>query len=708
MDNKPDDAVDTECLRIPLIVGVTGHIDIATPEEQVRKAMEEFWTHLDTLFNGPETAASGRKTTRFILLSSLACGADHLAVKYRPADVEYCAVLPFDPAEYKKDFPGCVRADSDDAGNDPVCLGCGRCGGCARMDFFKDLRDAYRTIVCDAERGDYSKASDFVRSHSDFILSLWDGWESLEKENGLAKHGGTYEQIRAAFNMDDRLEKHQEKQHGVVNIRVTRKSGHASYEHELLKSDAAPGLRPEILNLNPKDGTFTASPFAEWASKNARNEDDRDDDREKDPTPSIVSVVKQIRGINSEIPAEYHWKSYLRSLLKPTCGDENGNAPRNDGVPAETKEEAWREIRADYTRYDYHDTLAGSHQRKHRTEFRNIAILSFIVGLLGQAWGDLTFSPDEVMHERILHGVILLYLTGCLCAWLYYRRILKHDHYSAYVGPRVIAELMRLKMFWSIARIPGDFFDLIRHECSNYWVALPVCNWEIADRPPAAADDIAGRLKLVREAWMEDQAAYYRGYLLGKPSGGISRRDILFPQDDEKMNCSSCPKSKREKCRGGSVGFPQKLRNRVACFLNCLKRFARKYERLNAWFNAMKNFFFWSAFFLAIFLLLVFILVEDHGGFLNLAYYREFVIGICPFIVSTIGWLLEKKNWDAQAREYRRMYDHFRKAIGIMQDASVPVERKQDLIRELMKICHQENSTWKELKDESGGPEPMI
>ena len=702
MDNKPDNALDRECLGAPLIVGVTGHRDIATPEERIRQAMEEFWKHLDALFNGPDAAPDGRKSTRFILLSSLARGADHLAVKYRPENVEYCAVLPFDLADYKKEFGGCRRPDSDDAGNTTICTGCGQCGGCDRMNFFHDLQGAYKTIVCDAEKGDFSKASDFVRTHSDFILSLWDGWESLD-ETGRAKRGGTYDLIRTAFKMDDILQEHQEKQHGMVNIRVKRIGDHEDTEQELLEADAGPGLRPQLLKRDPATGKIAASPFPEWPPKTTNPENAGNDEGENDPIPSIDKVVEQIRRINGNIPAGYHWTSYLRHDLKPQAG--SGNAPRKN-APPDARQEAWQEIEADYTRYDYHDTLAGRHQKKHRTEFRSIAVLSFIVGLLGQAWGDLTFSPDDIMHERILHGVILLYLTGCLCAWLYYRRIQKNNHYSEYIGPRVIAELMRLKMFWSIACIPGNFFELIQHECSNYWIALPVCNWEIADRQPAETTILKDRLELVRKAWMEDQAAYYKGYLLNTPSGGLSGRDFLFPQEDEKKDCSTC--SIFEKCRGRSVRFPRALRNRAGCLIRRLRKFAMKYERLNAWFTAMKNFFFWTAFFLAACLILVFVTVENHVKFVHLGYYREFIIGICPFIVSTIGWLLEKKNWDAQAREYRRMYNLFQKAIEVMKDASVPVARKQELIRELMKISHEENSTWLEMKNESGGPEPMI
>lgn len=670
-------------LKIPLIVGVTGHVDIADDEKQIRAAMDAFWKHLTEIL--PDT--------RFILLSSLARGADHFAVKYRPLDVDYCAILPFRQEVYEKDFSGNELAD-----------------------FRNDLAGAYKTIVCDAEPGDYSMASDFVRTHSDFLLSLWDGWESLDPK-GHAKRGGTYEQIRTAFNLDDILVDHQEKQHGIVNIRVRRKSEHAGHERNLLKSEQ--DLQPGFLHWNPEEKTFRSESFLLWDTGK------ENDGSGNTAMPSIEEVVRRIRRHNGnatgesgkekrislsvreeieevfgDIPQEYQPKSYLYEWsLKPALMDA---LPKN--TPKEEQEKVWnafyKEIQADYTRFDFHDTFAQNHQQKHKSEFRNIAILSFIVGLLGQAWGDLTFSPDDIMHERILHGVILLYLLGCLSAWFYYRNIKKNRNYSQYIEPRVIAELMRLKLFWSVARIPGTFFDSILSGSSNYWISVPVCNWEIADaQPPKIEGDEAmeQRLELVRKAWMEDQEKYYKGYLLDEgndASSGIRRRDIFFPQRGE-----TCTRHRFLSWKW------------ISCYF-------KKYERIDGWFNAMKDFFFWMAFFLAVFLLFVFILVEDHSGFLNLAYYREFVIGICPFIVSTIGWLLEKNNWDAEAREYRRMYNLFRKAIGIMReeppaDADVSdkkklIERKQELIRTLMTICHDENSSWQDIKNDSGEPEPML
>lgn len=600
-------------LKIPLIVGVIGHIDIADSEEGIKDAMNIFWNHLKGIV--PDT--------RFILLSSLARGADHLAVKYRPREVDYCAVLPFEQTEYEKCFSG---SELD--------------------DFRSDMREACKTIVCDAEAGDYSVASDYVRTHSDFILSLWDGRESLYS-CGQAKSGGTYQQIRCVFHLDDILVEHWEKKHGVVNIRVKRKGGHSEEERDFLPD--GDGLAPEILlSWNPKNRIFSTCLFREW------NPVPSEIDDTNSVAPSIDAIVQWIKEHNHLFPSA----PMTRQSSLPGTDDFE---PQGDFYKALTNAAGSsslpEEIRDDYVRFAYFDKIAGEHQGKHRKEFRNIAILSFLVGLLGQAWGDLTFSPDDIQHERIVHSVILLYLIGCLCTWLYYKNIKKNKNYSKYICPRVIAELMRLKIIWTLARIPCDFFDSILKECANYRFALPVCNWEIEDKQQDTEgwEGLNRRLDMARSAWMDNQVSYY-------------------------------------------------------------DRRCREYERKDARFNALKRFFFWGAFFLAVALLLIFILVEDHCGFLKLAYYREFIIGICPFVVSSIGWLLEKNNWGVQAREYRRMAGLFRKTIEVMkleptgtdEQKLKLVRKKQEFVRTLMTICHEENSTWQEIKSESGGPEPMF
>ena len=85
-----------ECLKIPVVVGVSGHIDVAQDEPWILSQLAVFWKKVREIV-GAETP--------IVLLSSLAQGADHYVVRSMPEDGKrYCAVLPFAREEYEKDF----------------------------------------------------------------------------------------------------------------------------------------------------------------------------------------------------------------------------------------------------------------------------------------------------------------------------------------------------------------------------------------------------------------------------------------------------------------------------------------------------------------------------------------------------------------------------------------------------------------------------
>ena len=81
---------------------------------------------------------------------------------------------------------------------------------------------------------------------------------------------------------------------------------------------------------------------------------------------------------------------------------------------------------------------------------------------------------------------------------------------------------------------------------------------------------------------------------------------------------------------------------------------------------------------------------------------------VAGFVISFLGWLLEKNNWDSLGKKYRTMHGYFEKAIKIVEDEKKhSLSTRRRAIKDLMLLCHQENSEWKSIKNESK-PEPMI
>ena len=95
----------------------------------------------------------------------------------------------------------------------------------------------------------------------------------------------------------------------------------------------------------------------------------------------------------------------------------------------------------------------------------------------------------------------------------------------------------------------------------------------------------------------------------------------------------------------------------------------------------------------------------DQREWLCLVWYREFIVGICPFLVASLGWLLEKNKWSSIAAQYRKTRKLFKRTIKYVNEDH-PVESKRAIMKELMMFAHEENAEWNSIRDETK-PDPM-
>lgn len=225
-----------ECLKVPVVVGVTGHIDIAQEESWILEQLAHFWEKVREIVG---------EQTPIVLLSSIAQGADHYVVKSMPEGIKrYCVVLPFARVDYEQDFVKYAMTPN------------------ALEEFREDLAGAYKVIQCNGKVGDYAVASDYVRSRSDILITLWDGYESLN-EDGTPKRGGTYHQIRIACGLDEAPIPQQEKAHVVVNLTISRKTKHSEAEKCVCRLAGKPTLN--LITYDHESNEFSALPIdAEW------------------------------------------------------------------------------------------------------------------------------------------------------------------------------------------------------------------------------------------------------------------------------------------------------------------------------------------------------------------------------------------------------------------------------------------------------------
>ena len=687
----------TEQLKVPLVVGVTGHRDIKDPDS-VKKKLDRFWDIVCDLAG---------EDTEIILLTSIAEGADHLATSScREKKFKYCVVLPFAEKVYRE----CFKEQ-------------------ALTDFEEDLNGAYKVITCDAQPKDYSVASDYVRKHCDILLTMWDGYETFEepssdqenKPDGAKKKlakGGTYYQLRTALGLDDLLLSHQEKNHLIINIPVDRSEKGPEHHQEKGEKKICDFRDPSRLSiLSPVTKTSAAiadnGDFQKWAAAAFPKQDDEASIASFPANKRLddfADVLKFIRFHNH--------KAKTAVLQRPREG-ERVYYLRKDFMKSEAGKTAMSIVSDDFDRHDYYDSLAEKHQKPHEKQFLWIAVLSIVVGFLGLLWGGLKILEKENHNEWIMHCLIGLYLVGCLCLYWYGRKISRDNHYSLYLQPRIIAEHLRMKIFWKLAGIPGSFFEQILIENSDRGFGVLLCNWEIAEPLPANSKWIeeGNGMMVVKSLWLEDQLKYYDRYLL--PDQVHISLDAL--EDALERN-----KENRRSTRGFFCFLSEvfyHLKKYYYLFLSPkgwfndqkfipISSYFIKYERREACTLFFKKLFFFLGFVMAFFLIVVYIYAKikgvDHMELGHLKCYRGIMVGVCPFLVASLGWLREKSRWGSIAGQYREMRFLFKKTLNYIAVDSPghTLESKRQIIKELMMFAHQENAEWNSIKNKAK-PEPM-
>ena len=157
---------------LPFILAVTGHrdlheADVPVLSSKVRALLTEI--------------RDACPHTRIELLTPLAEGADRVAAKAaQDLGIPFIAVLPMEPAEYKKDF-------TDDR---------------ARLEFDALLAAAAGSIVLPAPAASalrpeaYVGVAAYIVQHAHVLMALWDGVH-------LNKRGGTSEVVRACLEGPD-------------------------------------------------------------------------------------------------------------------------------------------------------------------------------------------------------------------------------------------------------------------------------------------------------------------------------------------------------------------------------------------------------------------------------------------------------------------------------------------------------------------------
>ena len=432
--------------EIPVLVGVTGHRDLQDPEE-VREQLEHFFDKL----------SSAMPDTRFCLVSGLAAGADQIFTECGKRVLgdraEVMAVLPFALQEYRKDFSE------------------------QELPAFQRLLDAADYIEelpgsRDREAESYYAEGKFLIDHVNILVSVWDGCIACDR-NGDPQKGGTweisdlwmsYEQYnpRELFATD--------RNSTLIRIPAKRTASDSRIDKPYQIKDFGMEGPEKLVVFDP---ALSSDKFL------SRCFEDR----------KINYALKQIDSYNAlckkTVPGRALSKKYLG--IKNTTGVE-------------------KEIE----RFAVLDASANSTQKQYGKQFFCIFMLSFLVGVFAQIYGGVNHDFLRFSDYQPVTWSLPAYFLLIFCVFIYSFRLKRIGIDNKYLDNRILAELLRIALFWKIAGIKenvGDFF-LKKNPEHAEWIVIALKNWTFLDvRAPDRKECVNDTD--VRKAWIEDQFKYY-------------------------------------------------------------------------------------------------------------------------------------------------------------------------------------------------------
>jgi hypothetical protein len=155
--------------RVPIVIGVTGHRNIASDDPALRAVVEKQFSQLAKDYPG----------TPFLVLSGLAEGFDRLAAHVALEALPECrliAVLPMPRADYEADFEA-------EASRAEFAALMDRAEG--RIEIAPPVGDDWKTPG-EARNALYAKGGAATAEHAQILIALWDG-QPPRGEGGTAR-----------------------------------------------------------------------------------------------------------------------------------------------------------------------------------------------------------------------------------------------------------------------------------------------------------------------------------------------------------------------------------------------------------------------------------------------------------------------------------------------------------------------------------------
>ncbi len=472
--NAPTAPPNDPAIRLPLVIGVTGHRNLV-PEDlpALRERIQNVFVEIRRDF----------RRTPLVLLSALAEGADRLVAEVAAKqDIAVVAPLPMPRAAYETDFSAPSRAEFAEWLDRRV-----RC-------WFELPLVPGNTAESIAESGpprnqQYACVGEYIARHSQVLVALWDG--------GPGKEGGTQE----VFDYKSR---------GFPNLPGSpRQSRLQPVEAALLYHIVTPRLgqpRPAGALTVKKSCSAEGDTTDRAPRLGAAATDD-----------TFRRIFAPVDRYNSDAEAYGPALARLRDKsVENLLGDEKITSRPSSLVagPVATNTAGAQSfgLRPIVERFALPDALAVWFQGRAR---RSLIVLYWLI-LLAMCFFEIC-AHEVVEHKFVLLGFVLL-LIG---AFGWHRLSRRRDDQNRYQDYRALAEGLRVQLFRRLAgldelRAPVADQYLLKHATDLDWIRNALRTWSSSWSFPQARGHIAvdepapADFAYVQSQWVHDQLNFFK------------------------------------------------------------------------------------------------------------------------------------------------------------------------------------------------------
>jgi hypothetical protein len=439
-------------MSIPLYVAVTGHRDIPVEDRDAVKERVRLFL---------QGIAERLPWTPISVLTGLATGADQIAAAAaREGGCRVVAVLPMPRDRYEDDFPGGELAAFRHE--------------LAAADHVVELPSAGRAGEPLARVLQYERLGAYIVSHAQILLALWDGTDS-------GKPGGTAAVVRFALTGVP------EDQGG--NTVIPDAEDTIPVYHLRVRRASLPGAvspdRADVPALQAEDLGVPVLYSPHWESVEEKEED-------------AVSRAREFHGSVCGNIDRFNRDAQWVAARKPEAVSQAAEYLYPPDAQAALGD-SYRDL---VNTHASADALAGVFQR---TTYRLLKLLLFF-GVATFFWVGFF---DEIYGNPL---VLLLVPVFFLSATFALRRSERGDLENRFYDYRVLAEGLRVELFWQAAGIgehaPQVYSRKLKGEIG--WIIQALKNvggLEVRGRNPS--DRFHRAYPAVRRFWVEDQRRYF-------------------------------------------------------------------------------------------------------------------------------------------------------------------------------------------------------